>query len=66
MNDKQLAAAVRAMGLTYGKRDGEYRIAHPSKGKYNGGAYYTTDRDDALATARHMAGAEVRALLRGD
>lgn len=51
-SDKELFRAVRAMGLTIQKRDGEYRIATPSQPE---AAYYTTDRSDALGTARAMS-----------
>jgi len=62
LTQKQLFAAVRALGLSIRCADGEYRIAH-KLGHYRDAllarqesdAYYTNDRDDALATARAMA-----------
>lgn len=52
---RELKAAIRALGLTcrFLSTTGEFRI------NYTGGkeatAYYTEDRDDALATAQQMA-----------
>jgi hypothetical protein len=43
---------------------GEYRVPGP-KGKEEAGAYYTSDRDDAIATARLMYGEEVEIRFRG-
>ena len=43
---------VRSLGLTLRVTDGEYRVAFPYNER---SAYYTTDPDDALATARAMA-----------
>jgi hypothetical protein len=63
ITQKQLFAQVRALGLTIRCCDGEYRITH-TLGRWRDAAwrahqentaYYTTDRDDALATARAMA-----------
>lgn len=61
--DEELARVVRALGLTHGKRGGEYRIAPrdaspstaSSRARAESAAYYTTDRADAMNTARAMA-----------
>ncbi len=56
-NDKALFSAVRALGLTISKRDGEYRISRPnlSRERAEAIAYYTDDRDDAWGTAEEIA-----------
>lgn len=56
-NDKALFVAVRALGLTIGKRDGEYRISQPGlpRERAEAIAAYTDDRDDAWGTAKMMA-----------
>ncbi|CAH0343704.1 hypothetical protein [Rhizobium sp. CECT 9324] len=53
-NDKSLFSAVRALGLTVSKRDGEYRITRPnlSRERAEAIAYYTNDREDAGAQRR--------------
>lgn len=59
MTDKQLYTAVRNLGLTISKTCcSEFRIN--LKGGTEASAYYTDDKDDALATAvdmhaRHVA-----------
>lgn len=53
MTQKELYTAVRALGLTICSLDGEYRIAYKGIAKNTEpSAYYTKDKDDALATAR--------------
>lgn len=60
MTDKQTLSYIRALGLSVRKTpEGEYRINTRCAGE--GTAYYTDDRDDAIDTARQMAGVEVRA-----
>ena len=56
-NDKALFGAVRALGLTISKREGEYRISRPnlSRERAEAIAYYTHDREDAWGTAEEMA-----------
>ena len=56
-NDKALFSAVRALGLTVSKRDGEYRMSLPnlSRERAEAIAYYTDDREDAWGTAEEMA-----------
>jgi len=60
VTDKELFAAVRALGLAIRKNvdAGEYRIAPKgmSEERTEALAYYTNDRDDALGTAKQMAG----------
>lgn len=54
MNQKQTLSAIRALGLTAARTAaGEYRITPGGEAS----AYYTTDADDALATARAFAAA---------
>jgi hypothetical protein len=53
MNTTQTMAAIRALGLAVARHDGEWRINH--RGGSEDTAYYTTDNDDALGTARLMA-----------
>jgi hypothetical protein len=55
MSIKQTLSAIRALGLTatYDYELREFCIT--LKGNC-ASAYFTDDRDDALATARHMAG----------
>lgn len=48
----QAAKAIRALGLTVSRSDGEIRVAF--KGNESA-AYYTDCPEDALATAQHMA-----------
>ncbi|USN15679.1 hypothetical protein BABAJAGA_00390 [Brevundimonas phage vB_BgoS-BabaJaga] len=65
MKQAELFKAVRALRLTITKDDaGEYRIAVPldqvagrDKDRQEAGAYYTDDRDDALATAKAIRAA---------
>ena len=52
MTDQQAFAAIRGLGLTVGKRDGEYRVNFPRGQEAT--AYYTNDRSDAVATALAM------------
>ena len=51
--------AIRALGLTAGLRDGEWRVSYPlwavGKVQAEAIAYYTNDRQDAIETARFMA-----------
>lgn len=54
MTDKEAAAQLRYIGLTLRKRDGEYRVAFRDTDD-EASAYYTNDRDDAVATGREMA-----------
>ncbi|GAA5544236.1 MULTISPECIES: hypothetical protein [Hyphomicrobiales] len=56
-NDKALFSAVRALGLTISKQDGEYRISRPNltRERAEAIAYYTNDRFDAWGTAEEMA-----------
>lgn len=56
-NDKSLFRAVRTLGLTISKRDGEYRISRPNlpPERAEAIAYYTDDRYDAWGTAEEMA-----------
>ncbi len=60
MTDSQLFAAVRALGLSIRKSEGEYRIAFKQSeagttgAQIEASAYYTYCRTDALATARRM------------
>lgn len=46
-------AAIRKLGLTVSRTDGEWRINFPKHGE--DAAYYTDDNADALATAETMA-----------
>lgn len=64
LTQKELFAAVRALGMvcTYDRDAGEYRVtfradAMPSRVKRENVAYYATDREDALATAKAMLAA---------
>ena len=52
MTDAQLKQALRAIGFSLRKRDGEYRVNFTGGGEAT--AYYTDDRADALDTARAM------------
>jgi hypothetical protein len=50
-------AAVRALGFTLSRRDGEYRLA-PQAGRPSvkeAQAHYTDDIDDAIGTAQQEA-----------
>ena len=58
MTKEQTRSAIRKLGFIVNVEDGEYRIALPVR-CYGGvtemqelEAYYTTDDDDALATAK--------------
>lgn len=64
----QTTAAIRALGLTVNVSDGEYRVAVPAAlcagetraerlERQEAGCYYTTDAEDALATAKAMRAA---------
>jgi len=53
MRQKDAFAAIRALGLTISKCNGEYRVAFPGPGN-EASAYYTNDLQDALNTARAM------------
>lgn len=57
MTQNQTLAAIRALGLTARVTDGEYRVTHRgvTPERAEAVAYYTTDRVDALGTARAMA-----------
>jgi hypothetical protein len=64
LTQKELFAAVRALGLvcTFDADAREYRVtfradAVPSRVKRENAAYYTNDREDALATAKTMLAA---------
>lgn len=50
---KQAREIIRGLGLTVTKRDGEFRVNYPN-GKEET-AYYTTDAEDAINTARAMS-----------
>ena len=55
MTQEALYKAIRDMGLSIRIDNGEYRIADRGRqAETESGAYYTNDRDDALATARCM------------
>lgn len=56
-NDTALFTAVRALGLTIRKREGEYRITVPGlpPARAEAVAAYTNDRADAWGTAQFMA-----------
>jgi len=43
-------AAIRSLGCTARRTDGEWRVRMP-----DGGTYFTDDAADAIATARYMA-----------
>lgn len=47
-------AAIKALGMTLRRENGEYRVAFRGKDS-EASAYYTTDLADAVATARMMA-----------
>jgi hypothetical protein len=58
MNVKHTIAAIRKLGLSAERIGGEWRINYRNSHKGMAGfctAYYTTDNDDALDTARAMA-----------
>ena len=64
MKQADLFKAVRALRLTITKDGNEYRKAVPldqvagrDKDRQEAGAYYTDDRDDALATAKAIRAA---------
>lgn len=58
MNAKQTQRAIRALGLSCVRIDGEWRINYPAlpgaSHDREDTAYYTEDNRDALATAQHM------------
>lgn len=57
MNVKQTLSAIRALGVGVTRTsEGEYRVK--PRGLGESAAYYTTDAEDALATARRMAAPE--------
>lgn len=73
MTDKQLFAEVRRLGLSIRKDvglGGEYRIAprvdhrEITRERAEREAYYTNDKDDALATARRMQTLDSAAAVR--
>ena len=47
-------AAIKALGMTIRRENGEYRVAFKGKDSETS-AYYTTDISDAVSTARMMA-----------
>ena len=55
MSIKATLAAIRALGLCaqYSAEWHEFRVSYQGN---PASTYYTDDREDALATARHMAG----------
>lgn len=53
MNVKQTQAAIRALGFSAARTDGEWRIN--VRGREEALAYYTTDNEDALGTAKAWA-----------
>jgi hypothetical protein len=55
---KNTRRAIRALGLTASRRNGEWRVNLP--GGSEATAYYTNDNDDALATAKAMAAATTK------
>lgn len=56
MTRDDVREACRALGLTCRMRDGEYRINFRAlDGGREATAYYTSDADDAIATAHAMA-----------
>lgn len=59
MNVTQTRNAIRALGLSVVRSDGEWRINFPpmpgASHDREATAYYTTDNDDALGTAKDMA-----------
>jgi hypothetical protein len=46
--------AIRSLGLSVSRVDGEWRVALPGKDQ-EASAYYTSDNADAFHTAHHMA-----------
>lgn len=64
MNVKQTQAAIRALGLSAVRIDGEWRINFPAlpgaSHDREATAYYTEDNDDALGTARYMAAEQAK------
>jgi hypothetical protein len=46
--------AIRALGLSVSRVDGEWRVSLPGKNQ-EASAYYTTDNADAYHTAHRMA-----------
>jgi hypothetical protein len=53
MTKQQMIDAVRALGCSVQVLDGEIRVN--LRGGSESTAYYTNDRDDAVATAKAMA-----------
>jgi hypothetical protein len=58
MNVQQTRQAIRALGLSVVRVDGEWRINLPN-GK-EATAYYTSCNEDALGTARAMVAQQTR------
>jgi hypothetical protein len=56
-NVKDTCAAIRAVGMSVRHDNGEYRVTFPGlpTDRAEALAHYTTDADDAIGTARHMA-----------
>lgn len=56
-NVKDTCAAIRAFGMSVRHDNGEYRVTFSGlpTDRAEALAHYTTDADDAVATARHMA-----------
>jgi len=52
VTQKQALASIRSMGAKVTVRDKEYRVNVP--GGTEGTAYYTSDANDAVGTARQM------------
>lgn len=50
-------AQIRRLDLcaTYNAEYNEFRVAYPSDARNGDKGYYTSDRNDAIATAQHMA-----------
>lgn len=53
MTKQQVRDAIRAAGMTGTYRDGEWRVNFPNGREAT--AYYTTDDQDAIDTAKAMA-----------
>jgi hypothetical protein len=59
MNSSETMKAIKALGLTVARTDGEWRINYTKlpgmTHDREATAYYTEDNDDALGTAKAMA-----------